>query len=242
MSNGQRPARTAQDVAQLEADNEYLRNENERQGRELAVVTADRQRLLIENAMLDAKGREHLLRATRIETIVNVHSSGLVAALQEIKQERATERAVRRQVQEDQLTEETGPAPTFLRTRDNSQLETRFESEVAQDEGGDHYDQAAAEPGVRVQPEARRESDEDREDRLRGAAERIAPRPMIPSAPLSMRPGRVDLTLAARDPRIPAMGDYPADPVVHPTRMSQQQEDDANLRRLAGQIEQRTRG
>lgn len=201
-SNGQRPARTAQDVAQLEADNEYLHNENERISRELAVVTADRARLQVEFAMLESKSRENLLRATRMETIVRVHSAGLVSALNEITQERVTERAVRRQVQEQQMEEETGPAPTFLARRPPAQIPSPRDdadstrSEVLEAGAGRNDDQTAAPERPPVQPETRRESDQDREDRLRGAAERVA-RPMIPRTP------RIDHTLADRDPRMP---------------------------------------
>lgn len=224
MSNGQRPARTAQDVAQLEADNEYLHNENERLTRELAIVTSDRSRLQVENALLEGKGRDALLKLTRMETIIRVHSSGLVASLQEIAQERVTERAVRRQVQEDQITGETGPAPTFLsrgtdRTRPREEVVGAVDSEAAR---------------APVQPEARREADQDREDRLRGAAERI--RPMPPT----FRPARIDPGLADRDSRLPPHVDYGDErPVIQPTR---QEQDEDNLRRLAGNMEGGRRG
>lgn len=233
MSNGQRPARTAQDVAQLEADNEYLHNENERLTRELAIVTSDRSRLQVENALLEGKGRDALLKLTRMETIIRVHSSGLVASLQEIAQERVTERAVRRQVQEDQITGETGPAPTFLsrgtdRTRPREEVVGAVEAT-----GGQQYDQVAAPARAPVQPEARRESDQDREDRLRGAAERI--RPMPPP----FRPARIDPALADRDARLPPHVDYGDQrPVIHPTL---QEQDDDNLRRLAGDMDGGTR-
>lgn len=216
MSNGQRPARTAQDVAQLEADNEYLHGENERLARELAVITSDRSRLQIENAMLEGRSRENLLRATRMETIVRVHSSGLVAALTEITQERTVERSVRRQVQEEQLAEETGPAPRFLRR------------DVVETEAGDQRDQAAPAARPQVQPEARRESDEDRSDRLRGAAERLA----RPVAPVAMRPGRIDHTLADRDDRLPRTN-YPG---------HEEYQETESLRELAGGMTDKTRG
>lgn len=207
-SNGQRPARTALDVAQLEADNEYLHNENERINRELAIVSADRSRLQIENALLEGKARENLLKATRMETIVRVHSSGLVQALTEITQERTTERAVRRQVQEQQLEEETGAAPSFLtrgtdrtRPRDHDAgFQTDGHATLNRDDEGERGDERPALPApVRdeVQPEARRESDQDREDRLRGAAERLAGNRMPPRTP------RIDTTLADRDSRMP---------------------------------------
>jgi hypothetical protein len=170
MANGQRPARTAQDVAQLEADNEYLYGELERVQRELALVTADRSRLQIENAMLEGKSRENLLRATRMETIINVHSAGLVAAMKEFAQERVTERAVRRHIQEQQLEEETGAAPTFLR---------RPAIEQASPEN------TVTEPRT---PDTRE---------LNRAAELVA-RPALP-----VKQGRIDPTLADRDPRMP---------------------------------------
>lgn len=190
MANGQRTPRTAADVAQLESDNEFYQNENIRLERELAVVTADRARLQIENALLSTKIMDATKKVTRMETIVRVHSAGLVAALTEITSERVTERAVRRQVQEEQLTEETGPAPSFLRTPENSRV-------VVEPATRDERDQVAASERPPVQPETRRESDQDREDRLRGAAERLAQRRMPPGTP------RIDTTLADRDSRMP---------------------------------------
>lgn len=106
--------RTAADVAQLESDLEHYRTENERLERELAVVTADRNRLQVENAMVGGSARENLVKATRMETIVRQVSAGLVAALQEITQERRVQTEVRRQVQENHMAEETGEPPAFL--------------------------------------------------------------------------------------------------------------------------------
>jgi hypothetical protein len=187
VSNGSRNARTAADVAQLESDNEYLMGENERLSRELAVVTADRSRLQVENAMLEGRARENLVKATRMETIVRQVSAGLVSALQEITQERTVERTVRRQVQESQLEEETGPAPSFLRR------------DIVGAQAGGERSQTAPASGPQVQSEARRESDQDREDRLRGAAERVSRPPNYPPR----RMGQIDPSLADKDSRLP---------------------------------------
>jgi hypothetical protein len=112
MANHQR---TAADVAQLESDNEHYRNENERLERDLAIVTADRNRLQVENAMIAGNARENLIKATRMETIVRQVSAGLVSALNELTQERKVQGEMRRQVQVEQMEEETGAPPAFLR-------------------------------------------------------------------------------------------------------------------------------
>lgn len=105
--------RTAADVAQMESDLEYLRGEVERLTRDLAVVTADRTRLQVENAMLAGRANENLVKATRMETIVRQISSGLVDALKTIDREREVQREVRRQVQEEHLAG-SEPPPQFL--------------------------------------------------------------------------------------------------------------------------------
>jgi hypothetical protein len=199
-SNGNgRQARTANDVAQLESDYEYLYNENIRLERELAVITADRTRLQVENALLEGKSMQNLVKATRMETIVRNVSAGLVQALQALNDERSIERTVKRQVQEQQLEDETGPAPAFLR-------------------------QPPPPPLVRT------ESDEDRVDRLRGAAERLARSP-VPVA--TTRPGQIDHTIAAHDSRLPRM-DYGRDVI-------DEEADRANLAGLAGNMETQTK-
>lgn len=112
-NNGHRTTRTAADVAQLESDNEYLHGEVERLNRELAIVTADRNRLQVENAMVSGTSRENLVKATRMETIIRQVSSGLVDALATISREREVAREVRKQVQEERLQGDE-PPPAFL--------------------------------------------------------------------------------------------------------------------------------
>lgn len=186
MSNGQRPARTAQDVAQLEADNEFYHGEVERLTRELAVIAADRSRLQVENAMLAGNSRDNLVKATRMETIVRQVSAGLVTALQEITQERRVQTEMRRQVQEEQLTEETGAAPSFLR---------RAPEQRSQGE-------APSGPGQEVaRPVAQASAQVDRTREVARAAEMIAP----PNRP---NPARIDPTLADKDSRLPGPPQY----------------------------------
>lgn len=114
MSNG---SRTAEDVAVMENELHYLRNELDAARRDLAVVTSEKSRLQIENALLAGKAQENLVKATRMETIMRSVSAGLLAGLNEMQQERDMARAVRRAVQESTLERETGAAPSFLRDR-----------------------------------------------------------------------------------------------------------------------------
>lgn len=121
--------RTAADVAQLESDNEYLNSEVERLTRDIAVVTADRNRLQVENAMLQGRSSEMLVKATRMETIIRGVSAGLVDALGTMDRERNVQRQVRRQEQEEQLTGGE-PPPQFLR-RDLGQETARAAENLA---------------------------------------------------------------------------------------------------------------
>lgn len=215
VANGSRNARTAADVAQLESDNEYLSSENERLVRELAVITADRSRLQVENAMLDGRARENLIKATRMETIVRQVSAGLVSALQEITQERTVERSVRRRVQEDQLAKETGAAPSFLQDQDQ-----------ASSRSGDEVGRAEVQASPKIAPTVpaflRPESEQDRADRLRGAAERVS-RPLPPPP---RRMGQIDPSLADKDSRLPM------------NQMPPRDLDEEELAKLAGNLDE----
>jgi hypothetical protein len=105
MANGQR---TANEVAQLETEVEILRNENEQLHRQLAIVSADRSRLQIENAMLAGQSRDNLVKATTMETIIRQVAAGMVESLNVMTRERAVERAMKQRGQE-QVTEEQAP-------------------------------------------------------------------------------------------------------------------------------------
>lgn len=212
--------RTAEDVANMESEIHDLRALVDDYKTKFTQADTERKMLKVEVVILQRKADERLERMTKVESMMTHLASGLHAGLKEMREERDIERAVRRQSQESQLVEETGPAPTFLRTPENSRL-------VISGQESDNQHPPAA-PEVRA-----RESDQDREDRLRGAAERI--RPMPPP----FRPGRVDTSLAAHDMRLPPHVDYSdGRPVVNPTR---QEHDDENLLRLAGNMDQRTR-
>lgn len=159
------------------------------------VADTERKTLKIEVALLQKKCDERLERMTKVESMMTHLASGLHAGLKEMREERDIERAVRRQSQEEQLEKETGAAPSFLRTPVNSRVEVVHAEDRDQHVASDPIERAP------VQPAARRESDEDREDRLRGAAERLAQRRVPPPQP----PGtpNIDTTLADRDPRMP---------------------------------------
>lgn len=157
----QQRQRTAEDVAQMETDIAWFREENDRLSRELAVATAEKTRLQVENLMLQGSSAENARKCNRVEGILDNICNGLVTSLREIREERQISREVRRQTQEIVLTREGGDArPKFLEK---------------------------AEP----------EEELARTEQLRGAAEHIAP-PV-----LANRPGRIDHTLADRDPRLP---------------------------------------
>lgn len=206
-------ARTAQDVANMESELDELRGMVAELQHLLTVSDTERKSLQVQNVLLQRQALDNHEKAVRMETIMSQVSSGLVAGLKEMKEEREVARAVRRQVQEHNLEVGRTAAPEFLRagarTPDNSRVVL------------DSVDPS-------VQPEARREPDQDREDRLRGAAERVAP-PLTPRP----RPGQAnyfDPTLADRDNRIPRN--------VHGGLV---ENDDDNLLRLAGNMDQRTR-
>lgn len=107
----------AQQIAEMQDELSYLRHDIETTKRSLAVVTADRDRLLIENSMIASRARASQDKATRVETILSQVSMGLVAGLQEIRSERDDERAQRRETQAQTFAQETreDPPPAFLR-------------------------------------------------------------------------------------------------------------------------------
>lgn len=108
---------TANEVASMADELVYLRHELETAYRNLAVVTSDRDRLRIENAMLQSQRRDAQDRATRVETILSQTAMSLVAGLKEIHADRDAARMQRREVQRETLEEETreDPPPEFLR-------------------------------------------------------------------------------------------------------------------------------
>jgi hypothetical protein len=115
MASGTYRARTAEDVAQMETDIAYLREENQRLVHEVAVLQAERSRLQVENTMLQGRSMENMRKATRVEAILDNICHGLVASLKEIREERQIDREVRRQAQVEVMERDTGQPPEFLR-------------------------------------------------------------------------------------------------------------------------------
>lgn len=107
--------RTAEDVRMMEDELRELRSIAETQDRRLAIADNEVARLKVENVLLQRKADDSLEKAIKIETIMMQTASGLMAGLKEMKEERELARTLRRQVQEDQMTEDTGQPPAFLR-------------------------------------------------------------------------------------------------------------------------------
>lgn len=161
--------RTAADVAELESEVIILRGEIESARSRIAVLEAENATLKIEKARTDQRAREEMTKATEVETILNMVSSGLVSALARLKNQRQMTRSALRAQQEEELGVGGKDAPPV------------------------------AQPTVQYQ-----ETDEDRRDRLRGAAERLTDR-----QPVARLSGRVNTALADADSRLPQMT-YPA--------------------------------
>jgi regulator of replication initiation timing len=204
--------RTADTVADMEQEIEELRTELESVTRSLEIVTADRNRLQIENTLLDGKSREMLIKATRVETLLQNTAHLIVSGIKEFKEQREQIRAVRRHEQEAAFEDENrqDAPPAFLT----------------------HTGRVPAEmPATSNPPRAQRsigmteqEGQHLRGEALRGAAERIAePRP-VPPVP----PGRVNTAIAQTDSRLPQ----------NEWRTAEQQDAD-NLLDISEQMERR---
>lgn len=181
--------RTAADVAQMETDLAYFRDQNEKLSREVHILTGEKNRLQVENTLLQASSMENHRKASRVEAILDNVCNGLVMSLKGLREERALAVEMRKQVREE-------VAPIENRVVPKPRLEP-----------------PPAPPEIEYEePPAPRDLDQearDRADRLRGAAEHVAPRlPVNPRMPPA-RPAtaRIDETLANRDPRMPKMVD-----------------------------------
>lgn len=156
--------RTAQDVANMEAALFDVRLELEDTKRLLTIANTEKNELRVQVALLQRKADENLEKAVQMETIMTQVSSGLVAGLNKMKEERAMKVAVRRQVQEHVLEvgSTAAPAPAFLQ-REEPQAHPR------------DLDQARAE-------------------QLRGAAEHVAqpPPPRAPAGHKPFDPDLAD--------------------------------------------------
>lgn len=171
--------RTADDVAQMEQELVELRMRLDTTSRQLDLVTQDRNRLQIENALLDGKAREMLIKATRVEGLLQNVAHMIVAGIQDFKNEREQLRAVRRHEQETQIAEENrqDPPPAFLRQQRSIGM-TEEEGQIA------------------------------RAEQLRGAAERIADRhDVLPRRPAAvpMPPVVPSVSRASQDARMPSL-------------------------------------
>jgi regulator of replication initiation timing len=113
--NGAVRQRTAEDVAQMESDIAWYREETERLNRELAIALQERNRLQVENALLMGKSMENLAKASRVEAILDNVCNGLVMSLKGIREERHLDREIRRQTQIEMISADGGdPPPKFL--------------------------------------------------------------------------------------------------------------------------------
>lgn len=233
--------RTAEDVADMETELYHLRRDLAEAQRELTVCTTERTSLKIEVALLTQKADDRLTKLTRIETMVTGLASSLFAQLKEIREERELAQAVRRQAQENALEvgSTNSPAPEFLQQRraplneeerDTGRVRTR-PREISPRDDVDAAEQLRR--STAEEDHAFEREEQDKRDRLRGAAERIAMAPpaVRPSPPLgrpSHRP--IDHTLAERDSRLPK---YDYEPQRPPTA---EQQDVDNLRQLSDRI------
>lgn len=163
--------RIAEDVAEMQSEIAILRNENEQLRQRCAIAEAERSRLQIDNVALDAKSRDYMTRAVRMETIMKQVSAGLIAGLNEMQQDREVARAIRQRQQEDDLGVSEQDRPAFLR---RPSLQTH-----------------AVDPETRTTAEERS---------IIAEAVRPLERPAYPA----LRPGKIDHSLASRDPRLPA--------------------------------------
>jgi hypothetical protein len=168
--------RTADDVADMEQELHELRVRLEHTARNLEIVSAECNRLKVENALMDAKSRDYLVKATRAEQLMTGVATMIVSGIREFKEEREQARAVRRQEQTVALEadNEEDPPPGFLRRA--RPPEPPPQAQVPEPYGRAPI--AAPAPGAS----------------LARAAEQIAPLP---------RAGRINLALAAADPRMP---------------------------------------
>jgi hypothetical protein len=179
--------RTADDVADMEQELQELRLQLDHATRSLDFVTAERNRLQVENALLDGKSREMLIKATRVETLLQNTAHLIVSGIKEFKEQREQLRTARRHEQEALLEDENrqDPPPAFLT----------------------HTGRVPAEmPAPSNPPRAQRsigmteqEGQHLRGEALRGAAERIAEQRPVPPVP----PGRVNTAIAQTDSRLP---------------------------------------
>lgn len=210
--------RTADDVAEMEAELHELRMRLEQTSRNLEMMTADRDRLQIENTMLDARARDMLVKSTRVENLLSNVAAMMVTGIQEFKNERAQARAVRRQEQETVIAAENeeDPPPSFLRREAPRRA---LENEASAYRGDREEPQPPRKPRSLGITET--EGQRWRAEALVGAAERIAPRPVVT--------GKVNPAIADRDPRLPQ----------NEFRTPQQQDDD-NLRDIADNMQRRS--
>lgn len=176
--------RTASDVAQLETDLAYFRDQCEKLSRDLAIMTGERNRLQVENTLLQASSAENHRKSSRVEGILDNLCHGLVHSLKEIREERAVALEMRRQVREE-------VAP--VERRDPPQPRIAHEPPPVRD----HIEEVPRD----LDEEARA-----RAEQLRGAAEHVATRVPLPHPQPTYRP-RMDHTLADNDSRLPRLTD-----------------------------------
>jgi len=165
--------RTASDVAQLETDLAYFRDQCEKLSRDLAIMTGERNRLQVENTLLQSSSAENHRKASRVEGILDNLCHGLVHSLKEIREERALKIEMRRQVHEEVAPIENRIVP-----------QPRIEPPPA--------------PEIDHEAEALR-----RAEQLRGAAERVAMTPAPLRLAVDPLRGRVNENLADLDSRLP---------------------------------------
>lgn len=205
--------RTADDVANMEQELIELRMRLEQTSRSLELVTNERNRMQIENAMMEGRTREMLIKSTRVEALLQNVAHMIVSGLREFKEEREQQRAMRRQEQETQMAEENrqDPPPAFLRSDPPRQQKSIGMTE--------------------------KEGQMARAEQLRGAAERIADRhDVLPRRPadVSMPPvqptmgPRPQVSRASLDSRIPSLQFRTAE-----------DDDRDNLRDIATSLERR---
>ena len=172
--------RTADDVAEMEQENHELRIRLEQTSRNLEIVSAECNRLRVENTLMEAKSRDMLIKTTRTEQVLSGVAQMIVSSLKEFQMEREQARAVRRQEQEAALEATIEEPPKFLR---------RPAPDIPP-----HPEPTPPRPQRSIGM-TEQEGMTARAEQLRGAADRIARRsPFVPV---------LDNALAARDPRLP---------------------------------------
>lgn len=116
---------TAQAVADMQRDLEVSRRRVQDLEAQNSIITAERDQLRFDLSAARQSRDEQMTKATKMRTIIETTSLGLIAGIQTMNQDDERAKIARREQQSSNLLAESGESPRFLTRRDTLEYAAR---------------------------------------------------------------------------------------------------------------------